>query len=305
MVRIESVTTPDRHRALALLGARRRGGLDLDMLESLCAGPEHDRCHLWWSRGALGGRAAAMTILNPGGTALLFHSSIDHCREKPDVLASLIRQVTAVALEGFCALVQAMLCADQQADEDVLLQAGYFKLAELIYMARTLREIPPAARRKPGEELAMVPVTEAGEEVLAHVIPASYADSLDCPLLVGLRTMPQVLAGHRACGVYRPESWWVARCGGQDAGCLLLNDSADGRSAEVVYLGLAPLFRGKGFGRAMLRHAYADAAGRGVRDIRLAVDAANPPAMALYTQEGFQPTDRRVVFIHPRPREER
>jgi ribosomal protein S18 acetylase RimI-like enzyme len=49
----------------------------------------------------------------------------------------------------------------------------------------------------------------------------------------------------------------------------------------------------------MLRHALMDAAERGLKEMHLAVDLANLPAMRLYRQEGFHEVQRRDVYIKP------
>jgi ribosomal-protein-alanine N-acetyltransferase len=71
-------------------------------------------------------------------------------------------------------------------------------------------------------------------------------------------------------------------------------------AADVVYLGVRPARRRRGFGRAMIRKALHAAAGEGVAEMHLAVDAENDAAFALYRQEGFVEIDRKDVYIRVR-----
>ena len=87
---------------------------------------------------------------------------------------------------------------------------------------------------------------------------------------------------------------------GEPVGCVLINDTpARPRACEVVYIGTRPRFRRRGFARAMLRHAMADAARLGKLEMFLAVDGSNTPARRLYQSEGFVEFDRRNVHICP------
>jgi GNAT superfamily N-acetyltransferase len=142
----------------------------------------------------------------------------------------------------------------------------------------------------------MLAVQACGEATLAEIIKASYRQSMDCPALEGVRQIGDVIAGHKASGVYRPESWWIASWSGAPAGCLLLNDNPISGAADVVYLGVTPEFRGRGLGRAMLQHAANDIRRRGYGNMTLAVDAANPYALAIYQSVGFKPLFSRDAY---------
>jgi GNAT superfamily N-acetyltransferase len=70
-------------------------------------------------------------------------------------------------------------------------------------------------------------------------------------------------------------------------GVVLLNRSTRTDSLELVYLGLAPVYRGKQLGDAMMRHAMHDASTIGARRLSLAVDSNNAPALRLYQRHGM------------------
>lgn len=88
--------------------------------------------------------------------------------------------------------------------------------------------------------------------------------------------------------------------------------------AEVTRIAVAPEQRRRGIARALLAHALAALAGRGVRRVHLEVRAANVAARALYESLGFETTGMRrgyfrdpeedavlmsrVILSHKRPR---
>jgi len=296
MVRIGPVRPSERRRALTLLvggrgaDARQQAG----QFEALLAGAEANRCKLWWARVLRGPRAAAMTIRSPGQTAMILCGRDDSC--PTDTLGRLLTELTDAALADDLALVQAILAAGGGADVQAFLQAGYSHLAELVYLRRGLSDLPEV----PATALKWESFRAGDEDRLARVIDETYVDSQDCPGLRGLRRMQDVIAGHKASGIFRPESWWMPTYQGVPVGCALINDVADAAdTAEVVYMGVRPAHRRRGFGRAMLRHALLDARQRGMKAMNLAADAANAPAVQLYRKESFREVVRKDVLIRP------
>ncbi len=295
MLRIEPVRPEDRARALALVsgdvggasGHRRAANL-----ERLLAGQQADRFRLWWARSLRGPRAAAMTVRYPGRTAMVFFGPAGGGQP----LARLLAGLTDATLADGVAFVQAMLPAGDRTDARAVLLAGYVFLAELIYLRREPRPAPAAA----AGEFQWQRFKEGDEPRLGRIIEETYEGSRDCPGLRGLRRMEDVIAGHKSSGVFRPESWWMPTWQDEAVGCVLVNDAAEEPgAAEVVYLGVRPACRRRGFGTAMLRKAIADAWRRGRGHVNIAVDAANTPALRLYQREGFEETDRRDVYIKP------
>ncbi|MCK4601123.1 MAG: GNAT family N-acetyltransferase, partial [Phycisphaerae bacterium] len=135
------------------------------------------------------------------------------------------------------------------------------------------------------------------EAQLGEVILATYEQSLDCPLLKGLRTGEEIVAGHRTTGVFCPGAWWIVDTSdGAPAGCILANDVADERTVNVVYLGVVPACRGQGLAAAMLQHARSIARARGKLALTLAVDTRNTYAHRVYVRAGFVPVARRGAY---------
>lgn len=258
------------------------------------AGRSDNAC-LWWARTWRGVLAAAMVYRNVGRTGMLFASPADAPGVNVEALAELERRVGTHMLQTGLSMVQTLLPPEAVADKTVLTRAGFARLARLTYMAWNLTRAGELAPAPP--ELEMRPLAQSSEAQLAEVILASYRQSLDCPAMEGVRRIEDVIAGHKAAGVYHPESWWIAIWCGQAAACLLLNENPTTGAADVVYLGVAPEFRGKGLGRTMLSHAARDAIRRGYGTMTLAVDADNRFAVALYESAGFRALHSREAFV--------
>jgi len=297
MVRIEPVKRRDRRRALDLLAAAAGPWVEqrASELAALMRGDAAGRCALWWARSTHGPQAAAMTVRNPGRVAIIYHSSAGG-RASESVVSRLVRKLSDATLAGGVAFVQASVAPEAADAADALLGGGFRPLARLSHMQRDLDSLPVT---DDDSHLAWSALGDHGDETaLGHVITVTYAGSLDCPGLRGLRDMADVIASHKASGTFRPASWWLPRRDGQAVGCILVNDGLrPSDAAEVVYVGVCPPFRRQGVARAMLRHAMADARRRGRRAMTLAVDAANAPAAALYAQEGFRETERRDIYL--------
>ena len=87
---------------------------------------------------------------------------------------------------------------------------------------------------------------------------------------------------------FDPAVWWLAEEGGELVGCAL-----HWRTGWVKDLVVRSSHRGRGLGKALLLHAFAEFARRGIARVGLKVDAANPTgAVQLYERLGFV-ADRR------------
>jgi mycothiol synthase len=113
-----------------------------------------------------------------------------------------------------------------------------------------------------------------------------------------VRHIDDVLAGYRATGEFDPQRWLIVRQAGQDVGCLLLAVHPETDQWELVYLGVTPAARGAGLGRQIVRHAQWMCQRGGARQLVLAVDADNTPALKLYASAGFVAWDRRPIYLH-------
>jgi len=250
---------------------------------------------IWWSRRGRRCAAVAMVVANAGRSGFLYHCPADAPGVDAPALRELVRAVSLDAIRDGMCFVQVLCRTDRQEDIEILTAAGYQLLANLVYMRLDLSAAPVSPSE--AESFSWRSLGEFDEDELARVIAATYEGSLDCPALFGVRDVRDVIAGHKATGAFTPQSWWIAQKDGSPAGCILVNDSPSTPSAEIVYAGVAPSFRGRGVGRTLVRKAVDQARRRGLDAVTLAVDARNRFARELYERSGFEETDRRIACV--------
>ena len=242
--------------------------------------------------------AAAMVLASPGHIGMLFASPLDAPGVEADVLARVVRAVSLEALAGGELFVQSLAEPDAVERISMLAAAGFECLAELIYLKLDLGATPASTGRS---DLVWRSYGLFDEDELGRVIAETYEGSLDCPGLVGVRTMADVIAAHKAGGHFRPDSWWVVHLAadsgkGPAAGCILVND-ANPLAAELVYMGVVPRRRGRGIGAAMVQGAAERVRTRGIKMLTAAVDAGNAYARRIYDRLGFVETQRRLAYM--------
>ena len=267
----------------------REQNLNLDQLWVACTGGREG--HL---------AACILLVPNPGATAMLFVGPSAGWGDHALVIRLIRRACSSDAVKGV-RVVQALLDPGQVLEAQVIEQAGLSRLAKLIYMQRAIT--PREYTQQLPTELGTVPITSyqpesGGTDRFARAIRASYVETLDCPGLLGLRSIDQVIESHRATGIYDPSLWHAFYdADDQPVAVLLLSEVAQGGAHEVVYLGVAKPVRGRGIAGHLMRYALAETARRGGTRLYLAVDDRNAPAVKLYTRLGFRATARKCAYI--------
>jgi ribosomal protein S18 acetylase RimI-like enzyme len=82
---------------------------------------------------------------------------------------------------------------------------------------------------------------------------------------------------------------------------LLVNAVPDEDGWDVAYVGVVPEARRRGVGTELVRKALFEAKAAGVPYVALSVDDRNAPARELYRRLGFEPVERREVFLAVAP----
>lgn len=234
----------------------------------------------------------------PGGTAWLVGPRLAPRNPSADEIArKLLQAANELLRQHQVRLGQVLLENDQQLESDWYRESGYETVISLDLLVRSVESPETVARARSPAGLKWVEYSQRSHAQFLRALEVSYLFSQDCPELSGLRDLEDILAGHRAGGAFDPGLWQLLRFAGEDAGCLLLREQPEAKELEIVYLGLAPHFRGKGLGRFATEHALQQARRLGYPRVTLAVDAKNAAAQRLYAQMGFVCFSRKRVQI--------
>ncbi|HZZ71397.1 MAG TPA: GNAT family N-acetyltransferase [Pirellulales bacterium] len=206
----------------------------------------------------------------------------------------LLEKALDFARAGNARFVKALLPVDATPHVAWYRAAGFHYLTERITLSASTDEIEPVAARR--EPLELVPYSALVPEHFAAVMAGTFVGSHDCPQLTGIRSIDDILADYRATGVFSPDRWLLARLGADDAGCLILTDHPEARCGEILYLGVLPLFRGRGLGVELVGAAKQRVRMAGRASLLLAVDSHNQPALKTYRAAGLEETERQTIW---------
>ena len=289
----------DRPEALERLyqraGPRERAGLVAGLLADEARGA-FDLSGLWIARRRGRVVGVLLTASLAGRAGAVWPPEVEPSWGRAEVATALLR----AGLEGLRArgmrIAQALLEVAMPRAAADLTRGGLPHVTDLVYLRRPTH--PPLPVRPEAPRFTWQSFADNQAAAFAEALHSSYLGSLDMPELEGLRSLDDVVAGHRASGRFDPGRWLIGRRPGESApaAVVLMADQAGGQAWEVTYLGLAPAARGLGLGRATLAHVL-DLARPAVPELELAVDARNAPALRLYEAAGFRPFDRRAVHL--------
>lgn len=262
-------------------------------------------------------RQVALAVLGSGRTAMVFLSNPDKSRSL-GTNETQIQEISAsvrAALRGLeafspskVALAQTLIEPDQTWAHQACTDAGMISVGKLDYMRKPISNDDLHLTSTPewpaGIEVRHIrslkpDAPDSDYQSLITALEGSYLETLDCPELCGLRSMPDVIESHMATGDFDPVRWHLIFKDGSPAGCCLLTHCPQSNSVELVYLGIAPQARGLGLGRAVLSYAISRLGQIGISEVTCAVDNRNAPAIAIYESLGFQRFDARVGFVAP------
>ncbi len=294
-LRVERVAPEHRKQVFAMLLTGRTGASQIvDQFQAFAS--EHELCldELWAAYAGPKPIAATLIVPTAGRTAMAFLSPVvDRRQVKPCAL--LLSAASQAQDPAAAALIQALLEPSQRLESQALTEAGYTKLAHLIYMQRPTEPTVRPPTFDP--QLRVLHWSDANRDAFATAIVASYEKTLDCRGLLGLRHIDDILAGHLATGAFKPELWLALYHRDEPVGVLLVNPLPPRRAAELVYLGLTPPWRGKGLARRLVIHGLNLAHQHHADSMILAVDQVNTPAVRLYQSMRFAPTARKLAMI--------
>ncbi len=239
--------------------------------------------------------AATLIIPNAGRTGMLFLSPLAD-RDARTAASGLLRTVRAAQDPDRIRLIQALFDPHQRPEIAVMQDAGFTSLAELMYLQRGL-----ITGDRPLELDGACQCTtwsEAARDLFADAILASYEDTLDCPGLLGVRRIDDILAGHMATGVFHPDLWIVLHRDREPVAVMLINGVPGQPVMELVYLGVSRAWRRRALAHNLMEHGLSAASRHGAQRMILAVDRANKPARRLYRNLRFTSTACKQAMIH-------
>lgn len=289
--RIECCAADDRVDALRLL----HDGLSPDQQTALPPALDAVRQQgpaaltgLLVAKDAEGLQGVVWVQLAPGSIAVVWPPAVGGAAS-----ASLMRAAAECLDERQVALAQILVSPDAPQDPETLAVGGFHRLVELAYLTLERESFPAACSV---DDLQFVPAASDVPQRLGRLLLETYEGTLDCPQLNGLRDSADVLAGYAAQGEFSAERWFFVRHQNQDVGALILTAHTAGETWELVYMGIVPAVRGRGWGGEIVRFAISQAAAAEAERIVLAVDEANAPGLAMYRAAGFITWDRRSVY---------
>jgi GNAT superfamily N-acetyltransferase len=242
--------------------------------------------------GALrGSRLVGATLVHliPGSAAETWPPGLVDPDDGPAALALLQATIASARRHGR-RFLQTFLDRDDARTAARLASAGFAPLADVVYLWKELRPddtSPPAG--------AWRPYASADRAAWESLVAATFQGSLDTPRLNDLRSPGEFLDGCLAATDDPSTSWFRLVEHEQDLGCLLLSTRPD-QTAELVYLGLIPAARGRGFGAILLGEAERWCRSRRLHRIVTAVDRANVPALKRYREFGYAAWNLRSVW---------
>lgn len=295
-VRCELATGKQQNDALSLLltGRVSSGGPAVEQFRSFADQHHLALDHTWMAVTDSGPVASMLVVPSAGKTAMAFLSPIKDA-EHGDVVAVLAHTACLSLARHGLHLVQILLEPQQSHEVAALTRAGFTHLANLLYMERKTH-LKPCPLELDGE-IKVHHWDEAHRDMFATSILASYQDTMDCPGLLGLRHIDDIIAGHLSTGEFDPRLWFNLSHDGDPVGVMLLNKVPQRQALELVYLGLHPKWRSRGLSRKLVEHGVGLAPRHHMDCVLLAVDANNAPALRLYRGAHFVENGRKVAMI--------
>jgi mycothiol synthase len=238
-------------------------------------------------------KSAILVQIQPGRTAVIWPPRLA-ASESPETARRLLRQCLEDLPTPAIRMVQSLLPTNLGPDADLLLNAGFRHVSDLLFLVILAKDFPATS---PAAGFQFESYSTAQHARFARLVDATYEGTMDCPAVNGIRATDDVLDGYRATGEYAPQRWFIVRREGNDVGCLILTDYPDLSAWELIYVALLPAWRGRGWGVEIVRHALWLCRQASRSRLVLAVDAVNEPALRMYAAAGFQSWDQKSVFV--------
>src|SRR5262249_14486444 len=156
---------------------------------------------------------AQVCLVLPGATALVWPPSCIAGTRQEERENLLLRHVERYLRGRGVKLAQALLAPEENVLGVALERNGFENITHLWYMQHDLdvpvRWLAPPVRMEFQSYDETIAATF--HETLWH----TYEDTQDCPEVNGVRSIDDVITGHRAQGRFDPDRWWLATLEGR------------------------------------------------------------------------------------------
>jgi mycothiol synthase len=241
--------------------------------------------------GRLIGSMICMTI--PGASGLLWPPQVERTAPEPSGIEDrLIEHAVTWLRRRGAKLGQTMLIPEEAFLAVTLIRNGFRHITTLCYM-----RIEPHSQVPVEKSRLIYQSYRTDPELFHQTLLQTYEATQDCPELTGVRTIEEIMEGHRAQGEHDPAYWWLTLLHDRPVGVLLLTRMPEWNSWDVAYVGVTVPARRQGLGRAIMHRAIAEAQRQQAPYLTLSVDKRNEAAWQMYQQLGFEVFDRREVFL--------
>lgn len=302
---------PDDRRLtiLALLEEARVGRVSLEHLLVVRDGPTPTSDADIGDTGRI--RAVGWAIVQAGQTAYLY----------PPVLAgdpvagTLLMTELCRRMDGAGVLAcQCLAQVDDPLLRETLLPHGFVDGGRMTALSRDLSKPVPVP---PQRDVIAIPYELKSRDRFARMLDQTYLGSFDFPELGLVRGGHNALDAHATMGS-DTNGWWLFhdRSARQDVAVLLTADQPEASdptqgsdrggghrdgTMELVYLGVAPEARGRGWGRWMVHTSLHQARARGRRCASTSVIDVNVYAEKIYLSLGFTKQGESQVYLRLAP----
>jgi len=243
---------------------------------------------------ANGVHGAMICLPIPGASALVWPPRVQRMPAADAVEDALVCRAVGWLRERGAKLGQALLAPSEAHLAVPLERNGFRNVTTLLYVCRSAdRPLDAAGRTR----LTFQSYDSCDPALFARTLLRTYEGTRDCPEVNGVRTIDEILDGHKADSKLNLDRWWLALDGGQSVGVLLVTESAEWQAWEVAYVGVVPEARGRGLGRELMHKAVVEAQLAETEQLTLCVDARNTPAITLYRSLKFERYDERRVYL--------
>jgi mycothiol synthase len=262
--------------------------------DALLRAGELDPDGLFVAKGSAVIAGAMLCTPAPGAVGLVWPPQVVMGPKASEVEDALVRAALEWLRGKGVKLAQALLRPDEAGQGAALARNGMQNVTTLLYLRHALEEVPADADLR----LSFEPYSAENAAAFSETLLRSYEGTLDCTEVNGVRTADEVLAGHRAQGIFDPERWWLVRDAGRSSvGVLLVNALAEEPGWEIIYMGIVPEARGHGLGGQLTAYALRAAREWGAAHVDLCVDCRNSFARRVYEAAGFTPIAERLVLL--------